>query len=294
MVKYLAFLDDGHGILTPGKRTPYIPELKRYIKENEFNAPVVDMLAEELKRSGVDVYLTAPTDDDTSLRDRVDYANKIYWQYCSKYGAANVKAVFISIHYNAFDGKFDSRDPKGHSVHIYPGHRHKDAGKLADNIGKHLRGGTPQQWRGIVEQDLYITRETVMPAILSENGFMDNKSEALLMLNKDFQYEVSLEHAKGACDYFDIKHVPKKTSSISPGVYYRVVAGSFSSKANANDQVSKLKSKGIDSFLDAYQQNGKTYYRVVAGSFSDRSNAERREKVVKAAGFSTFIAIYKK
>ena len=54
-----------------------------------------------------------------------------------------------------------------------------------------------------------------MPAILSENGFMDNKREAILMTNPHFQLEVAQEHAKGICKYFDVKYVPAKESTNS-------------------------------------------------------------------------------
>ena len=46
-----------------------------------------------------------------------------------------------------------------------------------------------------------------MPAVLTENGFMDNEREALLMLNPSFQNEVATEHTKGICSYFGIPFV---------------------------------------------------------------------------------------
>src|SRR5690606_3981749 len=103
--------------------------------------------------------------EDTSLKERTTRANQLYWQYCQKYGRDKVKAVYVSIHYNAIDAKFDGpgKDPEGFSVHIHPGHRNKDAGRLAKCISNQLADGTKQKNRGIVEQDLHITRETAMP-----------------------------------------------------------------------------------------------------------------------------------
>jgi hypothetical protein len=79
--------------------------------------------------------------------------------------------------------------------------------KLATVVIAELKQGTKQISRGIVEQNLHVTRETVMPAILTESGFMDNATEANLMLNKDFQNEVAMEHAKGICKYMGIPYV---------------------------------------------------------------------------------------
>lgn len=257
---YLAFLDDGHGIETPGKRSDVIPELGRQVKENEFNSAVVDLLAEELKRHGVQVFLTAPGNNDVPLKTRTDYANKIFAEYKAKYGAANVVAVFLSIHYNASDGKFGpGADPEGFSVHIYKGQTNKGAGNLARCLQKYLAHGTSQKNRGIVEQDLHVTRETAMVAALTENGFMDNLREARLMLDKAFQKEVAVEHAQGTLEYMGLKwtEAPAPTPAPKPaaptastGSIYRVFVGgskvgAFSDCKNILALVEDAVKKGI-------------------------------------------------
>ncbi|UOQ95550.1 N-acetylmuramoyl-L-alanine amidase [Halobacillus shinanisalinarum] len=193
---YLIALDDGHGLETPGKRTPYIDSLGRSIKENEFNRAVVSFLEEELQRSGFDTLLVAPTDDDTSLSARTTRANDA--------GAD----AYISVHYNAFDGSFDGSNPSGIELYVYPGHLNREAGLLANSMAKHLREGTPQDFRGVKEANFHVLRETAMIAVLTENGFMDHPDEALLMIDPEFQREVAIEHAKGICDYFGINYVP--------------------------------------------------------------------------------------
>lgn len=211
---FLAFIGRGHaGLLkgkanpnaTPGKETPFIKSLGRRIQEEEFNEPVAAMVREHLKRCGVHVYDPAPGEKDVPLKERTDFANKIYWQYCRDYGTENVVAVYVSIHFNAFDASFDGPNPSGFSVHIYPGSA--NGRKLGNAILNELKNGTKQINRGIVEQNLHVTREAKMPAALSENGFMDHPEEALLMLDKGFQNEVAEEHAKGICKYFDIPFI---------------------------------------------------------------------------------------
>jgi N-acetylmuramoyl-L-alanine amidase len=189
-------LDDGHGMQTAGKRTPYIPELGRFVHENEFNKAVVNYLDIELKRCGFETLLVAPTDYDTPLAARTNLAN-------SKRADA-----YISIHYDAVDAKFDGegKDPEGHTVFVYLGQKDKGSGKLAECVLKYLNQGTPQKNRGIKEADFQVLRETNMIAILSENGFMDNKKEALWMVDPKFQKEVAIEHAKGICEYFGVAY----------------------------------------------------------------------------------------
>lgn len=186
-------ISHGHELTTPGKRTPPIPELNgRVILENEFNKAVALLLIEELKRCGFKTIDVSSTDND-SLADRVNRANQ-------------AKAdIFVAIHYNAYDGKFDKYDPEGISVHIYP--KSKEGRRLAECVLKYLKQGIKQKNRGIKENNFYVLRKTTMPAILTENGFMDNKREAMLMLDPDFQEEVAIEHAKGICDYFSVEYV---------------------------------------------------------------------------------------
>jgi N-acetylmuramoyl-L-alanine amidase len=197
MRKYLIALDDGHGMETAGKRTPYIQEIGRFIRENEFNRAVVNFLDIELKRCGFDTLWLAPTDKDTPLKARTDLAN------------SKKADLLVSIHYNGFDGVFNGNDPEGLSIHIYP--NSKESRKVAECILKYLKTGTPQKNRGIQEDNFHMLREAKMPAILSENGFMDNKREALLMIDESFQKEVAIEHAKGICDYFRVKYIDKIT-----------------------------------------------------------------------------------
>lgn len=192
MAKKLIALDDGHGMETSGKRTPYIKELGRSIRENEFNRKVVYYLDLNLRNNGFDTIFVAPSDKNIPLSTRVNIAN-------------NAKAdLFISIHFNAFDGRFDDYDPEGIELHIYPGS--VEGRKIANCVMKYLKKGTRQVNRGIKENSFYVLSKTKMPALLTENGFMDNKREAMLMLDTNFQKEVAREHAQGICEYFNIKH----------------------------------------------------------------------------------------
>lgn len=77
------------------------------------------------------------------------------------------------------------------------------------------------------------------------------------------------------------------------GTYYRVVAGSYSVRANAEAMVEKLKADGINAFLLPVTANdGKSYLRVIAGSYKDRSNADKQMNELIAKGYNAFIAVY--
>lgn len=195
-MSYLIALDDGHGMETAGKRTPEIPGLSgRVIHENEFNRAAVGFLDEALRRCGFETVLVAPGDEDIPLADRVATANN------------NGADAYVSIHYNAYDSSFEGANPEGLEIFHYPGS--EEGQRLAECIHAHLIGGTAQVDRGVKAADFYVLRKTGMVAVLSENGFMDNEREALLMIDEAFQREVAEEHARGICGYFGVAYAAK-------------------------------------------------------------------------------------
>ena len=211
--KYLIALDDGHGMNTPGKRTPpltkdlyidgkLVRKKGEVIKENEFNRAVVKYLAEALKRCGFDVLLVAPTDEDTPLSTRVSRANN-----------ANADA-YVSKHYNALGSRWQTK-AKGLVTIIHYNHQSKTK-VLANNVHEELwklhsnHNCTNYGVRtdtAISGYSLYVLRNTKMPAILTESGFMDNMTEAVDMLDTNFQQADAEATCKGICKAFGVTYV---------------------------------------------------------------------------------------
>ena len=201
---YKIALDDGHGPQTAGKRTPYIASLGRQIRENEFNKPVVNYLEAELRRCGFRTIQLAPTDLDTPLRTRTNTAN------------AAKADILVSVHFNAMGNTFAYSSAKGFSAHIQEGMSNSsNAYRLAKLMIEELSKGTPQVNRGVVKQNLHMTRESAMPAVLVECGFMDDPGEALLMISTSFHKEVARESAMAICRYFGVAYVPEKPEAIT-------------------------------------------------------------------------------
>ena len=198
---------------TSGKRTPPLTEdlyidgkLVRkkgeVIKENEFNRAVVKYLAEALKRCGFDVLLVAPTDEDTPLATRVSRANN-----------ANADA-YVSKHYNALGSIWQTK-AKGLVTIIHYNHQSKTK-VLANNVHEELwklhsdHNCTNYGVRtdtDISGYSLYVLRNTKMPAILTESGFMDNMTEVVDMLDTNFQQADAEATCKGICKTFGVTYV---------------------------------------------------------------------------------------
>lgn len=277
---YLVAVCDGHGKDTPGKRTPYISSIKRAIQENDFNKMVVKFLDEELKRSGFRTLLVAPSDADTPLSTRISLAN------------AKKADAYISIHYDALGSSFkaEGSQPEGHTIFVYEGQSNGKSGKLAKSIHKYLTQGTNQKDRGVREANYAVLRETNMPSILSENGFMDNTRESLLMIDPKFQKEVAVEHARGICDYFGVPYVKelvyKKPAHTPKNIMYKVQVGAFGEKKNADATAKKLTAAGYKPVVVLV---GKMY-KVQVGAFSLKENADKLVKDLQAKKFQAFVA----
>ena len=192
----LVCIDDGHGLETPGKRTPFFPGGKKFMHENEFNRAVADLLKANLERCGFDTLMVAPGDADTPLKTRTDRAN-------------NAKAdLYISIHANALNGIWGNQ--QGVSTFHYPGSILSK--KAATVIHNRLKQGTQQKDRGVIAQNFHVLRETKMPAVLVECAFMDNLREANLLLSDAFRQECADEICKGICEYFAMPYVGAQDS----------------------------------------------------------------------------------
>src|SRR5690606_27713613 len=128
----------------------------------------------------------------------------------------------------------------GVETYHYPGSA--NGKRLAQCIHEFVIQGTPQKNRGIKSANFYVLRNTKMPAVLIEFGFMDDPGlrEAQLMLNKSFQQECAQETAKGICKYFG---VPYKSSPTTKPVMYDIYINQETKDIYSTSYVDKLAAK---------------------------------------------------
>jgi N-acetylmuramoyl-L-alanine amidase len=194
MAKVLIALDDGHGMNTPGKRSPKLSD-GTVMLENQFNSRVVAYLDKELKRCGFSTLLVAPTDEDTSLSERVNRANK-------------AKADFyLSVHANAFNSKLDD---KAGGIETFAHFNYPKTVAKAKIIHKWVMKGSKIKDRGVKNGDwLYVCQKTNMESVLIELGFMDNIDDLKLLMNEDYRKECAIELAKAFCEIYNAEYVPE-------------------------------------------------------------------------------------
>lgn len=81
----------------------------------------------------------------------------------------------------------------------------------------------------------------------------------------------------------------KDASHTAGEVLYKVIAGSFKERQNAEERVAYLHSHGIEAFIVTTDVSGELWYRVQAGSFAIRENAENRVTELQQMGIDAFI-----
>ncbi len=201
-------------------------------KESDDNLALGKAVAAELRRHGVIVDETRTGDTTVSLNDRSTFENRQSHDY------------FISFHRNAFKPE----QAKGVETYTYlnPGAKAKGLAEKIQNALVSI-GFTN---RGVKAANFHILRETKAPAVLVEVGFIDNTGDNQLFDAK--RDEIVDGITKAILEQLGIKYLP----SISPPpnqqtsqVLYRVMAGSYAVRENAERQVQKLKAAGFDATI---------------------------------------------
>lgn len=189
-------IDPGHGIDTPGKRSP-----DGLFREYLWNRQVADLILEGLVSAGVDASLVVTETNDVSLRNRVNRVNTI----CNRLGASNV--LLVSIHANAAGNGSAWMNAKGWSCYTSKGETKSDqvAECLYDafeaefhdrKIRKDMSDGD-RDW----EENFYVLAKSKCPAVLLENFFYDNREECAWMLQEETKRRIAGAAVKGIIKY---------------------------------------------------------------------------------------------
>ena len=190
-------IDPGHGIDTPGKRSP-----DGKFREYLWNRQVADLLGARLVAMGIDASPVVTETNDIPLSTRVQRVNRI----CSKVGASNV--MLVSIHANAA-GNGGWMNAKGWSCYTSKGNTESDriAECLYDafekefpdrKIRKDLSDGD-RDW----EENFYVLAKSRCPAVLLENFFYDNPEECMFLLKEETKERIASAAALGIARYLD-------------------------------------------------------------------------------------------
>ncbi|WP_305767463.1 N-acetylmuramoyl-L-alanine amidase family protein [Candidatus Epulonipiscium viviparus] len=177
----LIVVDAGHG----GNDSGAVGHSGLY--EKNVVLKVARKLAELLALAGIEALLTRNSDTYLTLMERSTLANNKGAEY------------FISVHANSAT----NNTARGIETYVY-----SKVGKsypLAQDVQKHLIAATGFNDRGVKVGNFSVLRETKMPAILVEIGFVSNPEEEALLSNDAFLDKIAISIYNGVAEYLNLK-----------------------------------------------------------------------------------------
>ena len=200
------------------------------VKEKDIVKEIGKRVKYHLERHNQTVFESRPNDETVSLRERSNKANNNNVDLC------------ISIHCNAFS------DSSAQGVEIFYYQGSTRGQQLANSILKEItKAKLYTKNRGLKTNNLHITRETIMPSVLIELGFITNVTDKNLIINNKENFAIAI--TKGILSYYGITYEVETSQTTTTKKLYRVQVGAFSEKANAEKLANELKQKGYDAFI---------------------------------------------
>lgn len=188
----LIVLDAGHGGKDFGTHSK-----KNHYEEKKLTLMTTQMVQNYLKQMGYEVALTRSHDTFIALEKRAEIANKLEAD------------LFVSIHYN----HAPSVEAEGIEVYCYRDEKNPtstrlvESKKLADKVLNLVVKHTNATSRGVRKANFAVIRETKMPAILIEGGFLSNPQERKKILELPYRRYLAFGIASGIDRYLGGKSV---------------------------------------------------------------------------------------
>lgn len=216
-------------------------------------------VGEKLEQDGYDVYFTRTTDVYQSPYEKAELANQSQGQY------------LISFHRNS--GVEDNLY-RGVQSLIYE--ENETVSRIADNINAQME---KIGFRNLGTEEipaLTILRETSMPAVLLEAGFINSDQDNQLF---DEKFDQIVQAIVTGIE----ESIPITTQSVP--VRYFVQTGLFRYDVNAAYQLERLQMQGFSGQIH-YE---KPYYGVWAGGFRSLDQAVDLQDELRRNGYTTLI-----
>lgn len=195
-------LGTAHLSSTPGKRSP-----DGKFREYAYSRKVCKAIQEELLSRGVDCVIDYEDDDMPGLSSSQELVKRV--QIVNEM-AKKTDCLYVSIHVNA-SAKNGWDKATGFSIYTSPGETKSDtlatdifdeATKLLKPAGKSLRKDTSDGDPDF-EENFYVLRKTICPAVLTENFFQNSKGDVEFLESEEgFEVIVSY-HVNGILKYLN-------------------------------------------------------------------------------------------
>lgn len=293
--KLKVVLDAGHGGKDPGTSG-------NGLKEKDIALDVTLLIGALLeKRSDVQVVFTRKTDEFIGLKERADIGNKgkadlFVSVHCNGvasssprgfetfvFGIARTKdnlktaqreneAIYFEDDYEVTYSNYNPDSPESILTYTLVQEEYLDqsillAGYIQENVIKNLK----QKNRGVKQDNFLVLRETYMPSVLIELGFLTNKVDATYLNKESSKYAMAKQIVDAIIQYknniniIDLKEevasikkeqIQKAERDQQEGIVFRVQIA-----AGANQIDTKPENfKGLNAVFSEYDGNLYRYY----------------------------------
>ncbi len=175
--RLVVVLDPGHGGRDPG--AVGIGGLR----EVDVVMPISFEIARILEQNGIQVVMTRRTDVDLDLAPRVAIAQRAR------------ATVFVSIHANAIS----MSRPEVNGLETF--YASAQSEPLARLIQDSMLQATGMRSRGVKRARFYVIRQTTMPSVLVETGFVTGQEDAPRLADPQFRSLLAQAIARGILEY---------------------------------------------------------------------------------------------
>lgn len=160
--------------------------------EKDINMDIVREMKPLLEYCGVTVLLTRDGDETVALEERSGLANE------------SEADRFVSIHCNYCEG-----DASVAGLECYYWNGSEIGRNYAESIIRVAEESGEIKVRGTKTEDFHVLRETQIPAILIETGYISNREEGKKLMSPDYQKTLTFYLVKGIIEgYLDSEEQP--------------------------------------------------------------------------------------
>jgi N-acetylmuramoyl-L-alanine amidase len=174
--RVVVVVDPGHGGSDPGAIGI------GGLREQEINLSIAQQVAAILEQQGVQAVLTRSDNRDVELEPRVQIAER------------SDADLFVSIHANAIS--MSRPDVNGVETYYY-----SSGERLARTIHNSIMQSTDSADRGVRQARFYVLRNTSMPSVLVEVGFVTGRDDARRLADPAFRSQMAQAIARGILQY---------------------------------------------------------------------------------------------
>lgn len=311
--KFVVVLDAGHGGRDPGTNG------NGFVEKNVALNFVLKVGGILEKHEDIKVVYTRKKDVFIPLDERAKIANKAYANLFVSVHCNSVKnprpfgsetfvlglhrnkdnldvamrensVIFLEENHEVTYNGFDPNSPESYIGMMLMQAEYLDQSiLLAANIQDNFTNDFHRKNRGVKQAGFLVLRETYMPSVLIETGFLSNKKEGTYLNSKKGQKEISRAIADGVIAYknnIDLNLVEtaeqqkEKNKAIYENVVFKVQLAASSKKLETNP----YNFKGLETV--SRNKEGE-FYKYYYGETSDYLKIQNKQREAKEKGFAT-------